>query len=76
MVCAISSSVSAQRKPISPQACDGDMEVLSHTGSIYSLILVIFPHVIHQKTSISPLQAWGDMGFPWADTGDDMAKTM
>ena len=32
-----------------------------------------FGHIITrispQKTSISPLQALGDMGFPWADTG-------
>ena len=33
-------------------------------------------NIIPQKTSISPSQAQGDMGFLWADTGDDMAKTM
>ena len=36
----------------------------------------IITHISPQKTSISPLQARGDMGFLWADTGDDMAKTM
>ena len=28
------------------------------------------------KLSISLSQAQGDIGFLWADTGDDMAKTM
>ena len=36
----------------------------------------IINHVSPQKTSISPLQARGDMGFLWTDTGDDLAKTM
>ena len=36
----------------------------------------IITHISPQKTSISPSQAQGDMGFLWADTGDDMAKNM
>ena len=36
----------------------------------------IITRITPQKTSISPLQARGDMGFLYADKGDDMAKTM
>ena len=44
--------------------------------TIEYVINIIITRISHQKTSISPLQAQGDMGFHWADTGDDMAKTM
>ena len=33
-------------------------------------------HNVINKMSTSKIQAQGDMGFLWADTGDDMAKTM